>query len=151
MAPAPPPTPLNVAEAVLARQADEFKVQVLRTAPNVLLLRAAGDAAFASGSSMPSRPFQQFLEQVASVLAANPGLAAKVYGHTDSSGRPQANERLSTARARNTVNRLVRLGVQPGRLSSEGKGPREPIAGNDTAEGRATNRRVEIFLEEAGH
>lgn len=68
----------------------------------------------------------------------------EVSGHTDSTGDPDANRALSGARAQAVVDYLVAQGIQVERLQSRGAGADEPIADNDTDEGRAQNRRVEL-------
>ena len=65
-------------------------------------------------------------------------------GHTDSVGTEQYNQGLSERRANSVKEYLVSKGIEPGRVYTEGKGELQPIATNQTAEGRAQNRRVEI-------
>jgi OOP family OmpA-OmpF porin len=65
-------------------------------------------------------------------------------GHTDSVGVDAYNEKLSVRRAEAVKKYLVSKGVEPNRVYTEGKGERQPVADNRTAEGRAKNRRVEI-------
>ncbi|MFC6762352.1 OmpA family protein [Sulfitobacter porphyrae] len=76
----------------------------------------------------------------------------RVIGHTDSvpvqrSNPFQSNQGLSEARAKTIADILVQAGVPAALVASEGKAHHEPIAGNDTKEGRARNRRVEIVLQ----
>lgn len=140
------PTAVDTLETILRRVSDDSDVQISRTSTGALLIRATGDTAFNTGSSSLSPRFSQFLQQLANGLSTFGNLSAKVSGHTDSSGDAQLNDRLSAARAQATINRLVALGVPAGRLLGEGKGQREPVAGNDTAEGRAANRRVDVLI-----
>ncbi|WP_460564342.1 OmpA family protein [Hydrogenophaga aquatica] len=70
-------------------------------------------------------------------------------GHTDSVGSEAYNQRLSVARAESVKAYLVNQGIPADRVRTEGRGESEPIASNDTAEGRAKNRRVEITVNEA--
>lgn len=86
------------------------------------------------------------LDTVARSLAENPQLRAHVVGHTDSTGQAAYNQTLSENRARAVTNYLSRQGVAQSRLTSEGRGPNDPIADNATTQGRAENRRVEIYL-----
>lgn len=144
------PTSVDTLETILKRVSDDSGVQISRTSTGALLIRATGDNAFNTGSSALSARFSHFLQQLANGLSTYDSLTAKVSGHTDSSGDAQLNERLSEARAQATINRLVSLGVPATRLLGEGKGSREPIAGNDTAEGRAANRRVELLVIDPG-
>lgn len=86
------------------------------------------------------------LNAVAQSLVEHRELRAIVVGHTDSTGALAYNQTLSQNRARSVVNYLARQGVASNRLMAEGRGPNDPIASNDTAAGRAQNRRVEIYL-----
>jgi outer membrane protein OmpA-like peptidoglycan-associated protein len=69
-------------------------------------------------------------------------------GHTDSTGSDAINNPLSMDRATSTRNYLTSQGVSGARIHVEGRGSREPIATNDTNDGRARNRRVEIYVGE---
>lgn len=84
------------------------------------------------------------LEQVRSLLAARPALRVIVAGHTDAEGSEAHNLALSQRRAAAVVAWLAGKGVAADRLQSEGHGESRPVAGNDSAEGRTLNRRVEI-------
>lgn len=86
------------------------------------------------------------LDSVARALVQHPELRAKSIGYTDSTGSAATNQALSDNRARAVTNYLAQHGVSPARLTAEGRGPSSPIADNSTAEGRAMNRRVELFL-----
>ncbi|WP_052294289.1 OmpA family protein [Desulfosudis oleivorans] len=84
------------------------------------------------------------LDEVVTVLKNNPELRLEVQGHTDSRGNPGFNQVLSEQRAGAVVRYFVSRGIAADRLVSKGFGPSQPIADNDTAEGRAENRRVEL-------
>jgi outer membrane protein OmpA-like peptidoglycan-associated protein len=86
------------------------------------------------------------LDSVARALVQHPELRAKSVGHTDSTGSMQVNQTLSVNRANAVTNYLSSRGVEASRLMSEGRGPNNPVADNATAEGRAMNRRVELYL-----
>jgi len=88
--------------------------------------------------------FSHLLDEVAVVFQNNPGLRAQIEGHTDSIGTKAYNLKLSMRRANAVIDYLVRKGVGKNRLSAEGFGFSQPIATNETAEGRALNRRVQI-------
>jgi outer membrane protein OmpA-like peptidoglycan-associated protein len=75
-------------------------------------------------------------------------MLVRVVGHTDSTGSDAINNPLSLDRAQAVRDYLTRHGVAGGRIEVEGVGERQPVADNSTAEGRARNRRVEIFLRE---
>ncbi len=84
------------------------------------------------------------LDEVVAVLERNPTLNVEIEGHTDSVGAEAYNQKLSENRAKAVMEHLVKKGIQPERLSSAGYGFSRPIASNDTPEGRARNRRVEL-------
>lgn len=89
------------------------------------------------------------LDDVASVIKANPGIKRIVIeGHTDSIGSDAYNMRLSERRANAVRDYLTRKGISPSLLDTVGFGKRNPVATNDTAEGRAKNRRVEFKVVE---
>jgi OOP family OmpA-OmpF porin len=85
-----------------------------------------------------------YLDEIADVLKTHPQITVKVQGHTDSIGTKAYNDALSIRRAQAVKTYLVNKGVQEERLSLEGFGFSKPVATNDTAEGRALNRRVEL-------
>jgi hypothetical protein len=85
------------------------------------------------------------LERVHALLVKDVALKLEVQGHTDNVGTDSYNQTLSEARAAAVVGWLTQHGVAAGRLSSRGYGKTMPIADNKTDEGRARNRRVEIF------
>ena len=69
-----------------------------------------------------------------------------IYGHTDNTGTAEVNERISRQRAEAVQSYLQSCGIASGRLSSQGLSYTDPVADNATAEGRAQNRRVEIYI-----
>ncbi|MEN8162083.1 MAG: OmpA family protein [Myxococcota bacterium] len=87
------------------------------------------------------------LDEAASILNANPGKAVRVEGHTDSIGTDVYNQGLSERRAASVKDYLAGQGVDGTRLSTAGFGESNPIAANDTQDGRALNRRVELNLD----
>lgn len=113
-------------------------------------LAAAGHAAlygiyFDTGSSAVKPESEPALAEVAKLLGQDPALTLLVVGHTDMVGQLEANLELSRARAEAVVQALVtRHGVAAARLAGRGVGPLAPVAANDTEEGRARNRRVEL-------
>jgi outer membrane protein OmpA-like peptidoglycan-associated protein len=84
------------------------------------------------------------IAQVIKLMNDNPSLALKINGHTDGIGLHDYNVKLSKSRAAAVVAALVAAQIAPGRLSSGGFGPDQPIADNATDHGRAKNRRVEL-------
>jgi outer membrane protein OmpA-like peptidoglycan-associated protein len=86
------------------------------------------------------------LQEVAKVLNAYPSTVIGVFGHTDNVGSTAANQRLSERRAESVVGSLESFGVARARMQPRGFGYTQPVASNDTPEGRAQNRRVEIRI-----
>ncbi len=84
------------------------------------------------------------LEQVFNSLESYPEAKIEISGHTDSQGKAEDNRRLSLDRAKSVKDYLVMRGISADRISVAGYGPDKPLASNNTAEGRAKNRRVEI-------
>lgn len=84
------------------------------------------------------------IADVVALLKSDPSLRLAVEGHTDSVGSRAYNEKLSAQRAATVVQALVAKGIAADRLASTGLGDSHPLAGNDTNEGRARNRRVEL-------
>jgi len=87
------------------------------------------------------------LDDVARYLQQSPERRVRVEGHTDTAGGSSYNQSLSQARADAVRSYLVTHGVSPTRITAVGFGETRPVATNDTVEGRANNRRVEIVLE----
>lgn len=87
------------------------------------------------------------LDDLHQFLVQNPEVRIRIVGHTDSTGSLEYNMRLSRDRARSVYDALLERGIAADRLTYEGKGPNEPVAGNDTEEGRAANRRVEFVIQ----
>lgn len=89
---------------------------------------------------------QQYTDQLRIFLEGTPGSKVYVTGHTDNIGTDEANNLLSRQRAAFVGDYLVKNGIQRPAIVEEGKGETEPVASNDTEEGRAKNRRVEIRI-----
>jgi K(+)-stimulated pyrophosphate-energized sodium pump len=77
-------------------------------------------------------------------LKAYPNTQVQLVGHTDSTGTPEGNQVLSVDRAKAVKGMLVNEGVAAGRIATAGMGQDQPMASNDTEEGRALNRRLEL-------
>lgn len=85
------------------------------------------------------------INRIKQLMDENPELKYEVQGHTDSTGTPESNQKLSEKRAKAIVDKLVEMGIDESRLTAVGKGEYAPIADNATEEGRAQNRRV-VFV-----
>lgn len=99
---------------------------------------------FATGSATAADMSE--IDNLAAVLKAYPNLSIEVGGHTDSSGNADKNTKLSDARAAAVKARLVAQGIDGARVSTKGYGSAKPVASNDTAEGKAKNRRIEVMI-----
>lgn len=105
-----------------------------------------GGVNFAVDSTEITEEAAQVLNIGASILARDLSLFMTVEGHTDSSGPDDYNLALSEARAKSVVAYLEAAGIDPQRLRAVGAGETEPLASNDTDEGKALNRRVEFIF-----
>jgi outer membrane protein OmpA-like peptidoglycan-associated protein len=124
-------------------------VEVTQTADNQLKLEIPSDLSFDVGKAEVKDDMRPVLDRFAQTLQANPVTTIRVVGHTDNTGSDAVNEPLARQRATSVKDYLAGQGVSPSRIAVDGRGSREPIADNSTAEGRASNRRVEIFVAEA--
>jgi len=91
---------------------------------------------------------QPIIKSAAGFLQQNPSRIATVEGHTDSTGDAPFNQILSVERARAVKDALMAAGVPADRIVSDGLGETQPVANNDTRDGRQANRRVEIIFQE---
>jgi OmpA-OmpF porin, OOP family len=88
------------------------------------------------------------LDHAAQVLTDNAGIKVNVEGHTDSVGSDSYNQSLSERRSKSVVDYLVGKGIDASRMMPTGYGESRPVATNDTDEGRAQNRRVDLIVAE---
>ena len=98
--------------------------------------------AFKTGSMQLTEDSKHRLDTAINTMKEYEGYAYKIQGHTDSKGKEEYNLSLSTKRAETVKNYLLSKGIDSDILSSEGFGSSQPIASNDTKEGREANRRV---------
>ncbi len=110
------------------------------------LIANMSDVLFRSGSSDLAPGARETLAKVSGILLAYPSLHVSVEGHTDSVGGDDYNQQLSERRAESVRSYFVAQGVAGNTIEAHGFGKTEPIASNDTAEGRQQNRRVELIL-----
>ncbi len=95
---------------------------------------------------LDERSFSE-LNELVDFLNQNPELKIEIGGHTDNTGDPAYNRRLSRLRAKSVRDYLLAHGIEAQRIRFEGYGDSRPVAGNDDAEGRSLNRRTEIRIE----
>ncbi len=120
-------------------------VQVIRRGDDLVLNMPSG-ITFGYDSATVQPQFRPTLDQVATVLAEYNQTYIDVYGHTDSTGSAAYNQGLSERRAAAVAGYLSTQGVQSARIGTRGFGLTQPIASNETEDGRAANRRVEIKI-----
>jgi len=101
---------------------------------------------FASGSSTIAGTSGGEVDNLAAILKAYTDVKVSVEGYTDSKGNATSNQTLSQKRADAVKARLISKGIAADRISTKGFGAESPVATNDTAEGRAQNRRIEVRL-----
>ena len=150
--PAPPPEPPtvvpNVFTTFLEPEIKEGLVTVDENAQRILV-RISGEGMFESGSDKLNKQFVPIMERIGKALETQPGTAS-ITGHTDNvpikTLRFPSNYDLSVARAETVKAIVVALLSDASRVTSEGKGETEPVAKNDTPEGRRKNRRIELIV-----
>ncbi|MFO7606383.1 MAG: OmpA family protein [Desulfurivibrionaceae bacterium] len=130
--------------------ADGLEVNVAKTNPLIKeddvkeVKRIELEVYFDTDSYVVKPEYYAEIEQVATFLKENPEVEGVVEGHTDNRGSAEYNQELSERRALSVIRVAEeRFGVEPGRLTAVGYGGTQPVADNDTAEGRARNRRIE--------
>lgn len=133
----------------LSDEINDSGVQVERLAGQVVI-RFPSDISFPSGSSALTFDFEQIIDRIVPSLQDSDG-EIFVSGHTDNvplsgGGQYESNWDLSAARATEVVHRILDHGIDPMRVTIQGYGDSRPIATNDTTDGRARNRRVELSV-----
>lgn len=140
-----------IAGNILDRQAQALQqsvssnVQVVNRGDHLQVILPEG-ILFATDSAAVTGQAQNDLYAVARNLNQYPNSRVQVVGHTDNTGSAAHNMDLSQRRAQSVSSILSAAGVAPNRLVASGQGFNQPIASNDTAQGRAQNRRVEILI-----
>ena len=139
---------MDAQERKLRQQTAGTGVEVVRNGDD-LLLRMPSGITFATDQSTVQPQFKPTLDQVASTLKDYPKTLVDVLGYTDSDGSESYNQALSERRASSVADYLVGRGVQSARIATRGYGETQSIASNETPEGKAQNRRVEIKIAPA--
>jgi outer membrane protein OmpA-like peptidoglycan-associated protein len=146
-------------ETALARKEAELAgaaAVALRTRLNALreirgaqgMQMSLDDVAFATGQSSLRAEASESLARIAEFVRKDPDKLVRIEAHTDSTGSSNANQVLSQKRAEAVRDALENDGIDASRMTAVGVGEERPIASNDTAEGRAKNRRVDVILLE---
>jgi len=137
---------MDVQEAKLREKLQGSGVSVTRDGDNIILNMPSAITFDVNSSALKSNFFNA-LDSVALVLKEYDSTLVTVAGHTDSTGADDYNMTLSQQRAQTVAQYLGNHGVVNERLAAVGYGESRPVAGNDTAENKARNRRVEITLD----
>lgn len=150
------------AEAAKARQAAEqaerekaeLRARLLGQLNTILQTRDSArgliinmsDVLFDTGSYTLKPGAREKLAKISGIVMAHPSLNLQIEGHTDSVGTEEFNQMLSERRAGAVKDYLIQQGVAPAAVTSKGLGKSQPVATNDTPEGRQRNRRVELVV-----
>jgi len=132
-------------EAALRAKMAGTGVDVVRKDDNITL-DMPGGVTFATNSADLNASFYPVLDKVSGTLVQYDQTMVEVAGHTDSVGSVEYNQALSQRRAQSVAAYLTSRGVRNARLIVVGDGENHPVASNDTADGRARNRRVELTI-----
>lgn len=124
------------------------KVETVQDVNNLQAIKVTFDNGilFATNKSELSASSREALTKFATSLKNSPDTDITIYGHTDNTGSRTVNERISKERAEAVANFLVGQGISRSRITTEGLAYDQPVADNSTAEGRAQNRRVEVYI-----
>jgi outer membrane protein OmpA-like peptidoglycan-associated protein len=136
---------MDVQEAKLRQKLEGTGVSVTRMGDNITL-NMPSSITFATNSADLNAQFYNALDGVAMVLKEYEKTVVEGAGHTDSTGSDKYNQALSERRAQSVASYLGSHGVKQSRLITVGAGETRPVASNDTEQGRAANRRVELTI-----
>lgn len=118
----------------------------LRKDQETIYLTLGSDVLFESGKATLQPGARTRMTELAGILAKYPRTTVTITGNTDSRGSVELNDRLSKERAQAVADELIANGVSPARIATRGVGFANPVATNDTPEGRQLNRRVDIVV-----
>ena len=133
-------------EKVLAPEQNRGDIQIDRLDEKTLRVTMTAQSAFAVDSAEIKGNFHSTLDKIAQVVNKYGKTVIGIVGHTDNTGTQAHNQTLSEQRAAAVQRYLLARNVAPQRLTASGRGETEPRASNATEEGRALNRRVELFI-----
>lgn len=131
-----------------AQLAEQAKIEQTTDANGLQAIKVTFDGGilFPTNGTTLSQQAQADLSRFAANLKQNPGTNVQVYGFTDNTGSLAVNEKVSNGRADAVLRYLVNSGVSPTRVYAQGIPMADYVASNETAAGRAQNRRVEIYI-----
>ncbi len=136
---------MDVQEAELRAELQGTGVQIERDGDQLNLIMP-GNVTFDTNEYSIRGQFYPVLDSVSTILYKFTDTRLRINGHTDSTGAANYNYNLSDRRAKSVANYLVSKGVGQDRIITQGMGPDQPIASNDSASGRTMNRRVELQI-----
>ena len=144
----------NAAAARAEAEKAELRAQLLAQLNAVLqtqdsargLIVNMSDVLFDTGSYTLKPAAREKLAKISGIVLAHPGLTLQIEGHTDIIGGDDFNQRLSEQRAGSVLDFLAEQGVPTSVMTARGFGKTQPVASNDTSEGRQRNRRVELVV-----
>lgn len=134
-------------EQQLAQEAARNELQIVRLDGDALKIGIASDVSFDVNSATLKPEALNTYAKIANILKTYDKTVIHVVGHTDSTGSAELNQGLSERRAASVSSYIAQNGVPATRVREEGRGLREPVGDNRTAEGRTKNRRVDIVLK----
>ncbi len=126
---------------------DNYFIDPRASDPNLGNVRVDDPVLFRPDSAQIAPEFEPLLNQGLALLTIRPAATFLIEGHTDDRGPEASNDRLSQERAEAVVEWFVERGIDRSRLTAIGRGEREPIATNETSEGRQLNRRIQVTIE----
>ena len=134
--------------AELQQQLKDAQVQTVTDNNGLQAIKVTfpGGILFPTNGTSLSANAQKDLTSFATSLRENPNTNVQIYGFTDNTGSMEVNTRVSNGRAASVESFLANSGISPTRLSAQGIPMADYVASNDTAAGRAQNRRVEIYI-----
>lgn len=131
-----------------AQLAEKAKVEQVTDANGLQAIKVTFESGilFPTNGTTLSQAARTELAQFATSIIQNPGTNVQIYGFTDNTGSMQVNQRVAAGRADSVLAYLAQCGVAPTRLSAQGIPMADYVASNETAAGRAENRRVEVYI-----
>jgi outer membrane protein OmpA-like peptidoglycan-associated protein len=134
-------------EKNLAKEISAGQARVEKLSNDVVRITMTNATAFDVNSTLIKPGFNTTMDKLADVVIRYGKTTLTIVGHTDNTGKPDYNQKLSEDRALSVARYLESKNVNPVRLATSGKGETQPIASNTTDSGRQANRRVEIYVE----
>jgi outer membrane protein OmpA-like peptidoglycan-associated protein len=134
-------------EKNLSKEIASGQARVEKLPNNVVRITMTNQTAFDVNSSQVKAGFNSTMDKLADVVIRYGKTTLTIVGHTDNTGKPDYNQKLSEERALSVARYFESKNVNPVRLATSGKGETQPVASNTSESGRQANRRVEIYVE----